>query len=152
MKLHLHFLPDSFLEGFDVSICLSSTSDLIAELDALVCDAEAIEIIVDDVIEYIPMSDLIEVLGKIVKKLRHDGEIIITGVDANAVAQDFASLKLSIEDFNILIHGKQSDRDTCKLSTLTQTGVVNFLTQTFGMKILEQRFEDHTFIVKAKRP
>lgn len=150
MKVHLHHNHDDVLNGY-FNVCMSETDDPRAEIDATVDDAEATEIIANNVLEYVPQAQIVTMLNQIIGKLRHGGELVITGVDAYTVAKDYVAYKLTIEAFNILLHGDQQGAHV-KQTTLTLHGLVNFLREQFGLEIVEQGLDEYTFSIKARRP
>jgi len=151
MKLHLHLKPEDELNGY-TNICLSETSDWSKDLDDQVDDAEVTELIANNVLEFVPLTKLIDFLAQMIRKLRHDGTIIVAGVDAYTVAKQFANYKLSIEEFNVLLHGLQQTDNDVKLATLTLHGMVNFLKEEFGLTIIRKNLEDYNYFIEAKRP
>jgi len=151
MKIHLHQNPEGHLNGY-TNICLSKIDNIDDELDTVVEDAEATEIIANNVLEFIPLPKLVDFLQHLIRKLRHGGTLLITGVDAYAVAKDYVAYKLSIEDFNILIHGHQGDEHNTKLATLSLHGMVYFLKDEFALTILRQALDDYNYIIEVQRP
>lgn len=150
-KIHFHINPDDELGGY-TNICLGLVDNRNDEVNAHVDDAEANEIILNNVLEYILLTEITDFLGFIIGKLRHDGTLVITGVDAYTVAKDYVAYKLSIEDFNILLHGAQQDEHFIKTATLTLHGLVNFLQEEFGLEVVRKTLEDYTYVIEAKRP
>jgi hypothetical protein len=118
MKAHIHINHEDALSGY-TNIELGSADNWDEALDTGVDDAEATEIIINNVLEFVALPGLAGFLEHIVRKLRHEGTLIITGVDAYLVAKDFLSYKLSIEEFNMFLHGKQNDAANVKKATLT---------------------------------
>jgi len=59
--------------------------------------------------------------------------------------------RMSIEDFNILLHGNQRDTVNIKTATLTLHGMVNFLQEDFGLTIVRKTLEDYNYVIEAKR-
>ena len=79
--------------------------------------------------------------------MRHGSTIIITGTDAYEVAKDYVNYKISIDDFNVLLHGNPS----IKTATLTLHGLVHFLETVFGLKIIRKSLEDYNYVIEAQR-
>lgn len=119
-----------------------------ANFDKLVQDAEATEIIADDIIEYIPAEQAITVISYWMRKLRHGGKLILTGIDAYLVAKAFAEHMINVDEFNGLIHGNPTN----KCINLTTFGLVHFLTENFKAKILTKRIDGYSFVIEAQRP
>jgi hypothetical protein len=131
---------------------MHGVEDRNAALDEAADDAEATEIVLNNYLEYVPLPQLTEFLAHVVAKLRHGGTLVITGTDAYAVAKDYVHYELSIEDFNILLHGNQDDEQNVKVATLTVHGLVNFLTRDFGLDVVRQSLEDYVYIIEVTRP
>lgn len=157
MKIHLHQNPTEELNGY-TNICLGDDVDggeitnRNNELDAVVDSAEAMEIVADNVLEFIPIAELMPFLEHVIGKLRHKGTLIITGVDAYTVAKDYVSYKLSIEEFNFLLHGNQCNERDVKMTTLTLHGMVSFLSKQCGLKIIGQQLEEYNYVIEVQRP
>ena len=151
MKIHLHQNPEDELNGY-TNICLGQAADRDEALDAVADDAEVMELIANNILEFIPLTKLIYYLEHLVKKVRHGGKIVITGIDAYAVAKDYTSYRLSIEDFNLLLHGNQRETSEIKCATLTMYGVAVFLREEFGLTITRQNLDDYNYVIEATRP
>jgi len=151
MKVHIYHhgaeeQPDA------VNICLDAVPNDIDALNEFVDDAEATQIILEEALDYIPLKELADFLETTVRKLRHGGKLIVVGTDALAVAKDFSQYKIPIEDFNILLHGGEKEPRQVKTATLTMHGIVNFLRNEYGLRILRQTIDDYTYVVEAQRP
>ena len=151
MKLHLHQNPEDTMNGY-TNICLGEAESRDKELDDVADDAEVTELVANDVLEFVPLPQLTGFLDHMTKKLRHGGTLVITGVDAYTVAKDYVSYRLSIEAFNILLHGNQRDATNTKVATLTMHGMVNFLREEFGLTVIRQHLEEYNYVIEAKRP
>lgn len=151
MKVHLHINDEDDLGGYN-NICLGQAANRDDELDARVDDAEATEIILNNVLEFVPLTELTDFLTHVVKKLRHGGKLILAGVDAYAVAKDYVAYRLTIEDFNVLLHGTQQDAGNIKTATLTLHGMANFLQKEFGLTIERKSLETYNYVIEAHRP
>jgi hypothetical protein len=151
MKVHIYHhgaeeQPDA------VNICLDAVPDGVEALNELVDNAEAIQIILEEALDYVPLTKLADFLETTVRKLRHGGTLIVVGTDALAVAKDFSQYKIPIEEFNVMLHGGEQGPHQVKTATLTMHGVVNFLRNEYGLKILRQTIDDYTYVVEAQRP
>ena len=151
MKLHLHQNPEDALNGY-TNLCMGETENRDTALDDIADDAEVMELIADDVLEFVPLPSLLGFLEHIIQKLRHGGTLVITGVDAYLIAKDYADYKLSIEDFNILLHGNQRDDKNIKVATLTLHGMVAYLRDNLGLSITRQCFDEYSYLIEATRP
>jgi hypothetical protein len=136
------------MNGYE-NISLGQTDDPLAELEASAHDAQSTEVIANNVLEYLPLTDISKFLDCVVSKLRHGGTLILTGVDAYTVAQDYVAFKLTIEDFNLLLHGHG---DFVKKGTLALHGLVNYIKQEFGLKVISKTLEEYNYVIEVQRP
>jgi hypothetical protein len=74
---------------------------------SLIDDGELTELIVLDILDYVPACKLDEVLENWLRKLGHGGTITVSVVDIREVSRAIFNNRLSIDDANELIHGKQ---------------------------------------------
>jgi hypothetical protein len=118
-------------------------------LDEYAEDGELEEIILDNILDYVPITQVINVVNAVIKKLRHGGIVIVIGIDAYLVSKAFVDISMSIEQFNILLHG--DNPDLLKTVNLTCQGVSNFLVEN-RLEILQRRIDIFQYSVKAKRP
>lgn len=118
-------------------------------IDSYIDDGELEEIIIDNMLDCVPITQTLNILNKLIKKVKHGGTIIINGIDAYLVAKAFVEMKISIEEFNVLLHG--TDREIQRTLGLTCSGVSNFLSES-GLKIIHRRIDSFQYSVKAARP
>lgn len=131
-------------------------------LDDVVDDAEAEEIIAEDVIDFLPLNDIESAINHWIKKLRHGGRIVIGGVDMYEVCKAFSSYSIDLATTNRILHGPQDKPYNERHANFTIIGLSDFLEER-GLKILskrvygfnlndvEQRKQFHMF-VQAQRP
>jgi hypothetical protein len=120
-------------------------SEQIKNLDELVDDAEAEEILALGVIDRYPFEEVPQVLDTIVKKLRHGGVLIIDCIDFRALARAVVTNIANLENFNNLVYGLN------RKSALD----INYLDKYFkskGLKVVLKRIEEVQGIVKVERP
>ncbi len=142
MRVHIFGDSHSPMNGY-LNLAVKE-GDVLSNLDSAVCDSEAVEIVLNNALEYLQPKDVISFLERVVSKLRHTGELIVNGIDAYTVAKHFVMNKLTIEEFNILMLGKKS-------TALTMHGMRNFLCADMGLKILSAKLEEYSYVIKAKR-
>jgi len=118
-------------------------------IDEYAENGELEEIVVEHILDYIPIADVIKVVNHLVKKIRHGGIINIIGVDGYLVAKAFVEIRMGIEQFNILLHG--DNPAMLKTVVLTCQGISNFLAEN-GLEIMQRRIDVYQYSVKAKRP
>jgi len=129
-------------------------------LDDVVDDNEAEEIIAEDVIDYLPRDKVIDTIKHWISKLCHGGTLIIGGVDVYEVARSFANYEIGLDDVNYLLHGRQEEPYQQKLTNFTLMGLRDLLLNN-GMRIIKCRGtsfnEDSTernlyMFIEARRP
>ena len=123
----------------------------IRNLDRVVADAEATEIIAADVIDYLGLDDINPTIDHWIKKLRHQGTLIIGGCDSYDAAKALVQYEIDLETFNMLIHGTQDAPHLFKKTCLTLPGLVDYLEQ-HGLKIIKKRRNGLNYVVEAQRP
>lgn len=159
MRINLLYLEEGARAGFvNVSPFATEETDELKigdptfNLDKLVDDAEATEIIANDVIDYLPASIVMDVLDHWVGKLRHGGRLVIGGTDLYEVCKGFTTYALDVHQANAHLHGHAADNPQyIKKITLTALGLSNFLA-TLGLKIVKKRVTGYHFIVETERP
>lgn len=103
-------------------------------------DAECEEILLDQVIGNV--EDPVKTVTDCVKKLRHDGTIIITGPEAFVIAEAFVIGAIDINRYNQLVkHANMFTIDT-----------VRGLLESLGLRITKKRIEDFEMVIEGTRP
>ena len=118
-------------------------------LDEYADDGELEELVSDGTVEYIPIHKVMEVLMGWVKKIKHGGTIIVSGVDAYLTAKAFVDGYISIEQFNVYVHGTPNEDN--KTVNLTTIGIVNLMV-SLGLTIKHKRLDINKFVVEGTRP
>jgi len=149
MKLHLYHRENDVLAGY--TNVWMGVENARQKLDELVDDAEVTELVANNILEYVPLEHVSDFLAHMLRKLRKNGTIIITGIDAYSVCKDYVEYKLTLEDMNLFLHGEQQSDTDIKMTTLALHGLANHIEQEFGMKILRKTIEDYTYIIEAQR-
>ena len=144
MKINLLYGHGDQLQGyitihpFAVEETDSVRIDDVRNLDRVVEDAEATEIIAADVIDYLGLDEVNPALDHWIKKLRHGGTIIIGGCDSYDAAKALVQYEVDLETFNMLIHGTKDAPHLFKKTCLTLPGLVEYLEQ-HGLKVIKKR-------------
>lgn len=120
----------------------------ITNLDALVCDGEAEEIIIDHALSYVDITKLESTIGHLVKKLSHQGKIIITDYDINEVARKFNEYRISLYEFNICVHGYIPGSP--RQSSFSMNTIQEFL-KKYRIKIICCRYNENEFVIEGLR-
>ena len=118
-------------------------------LDNLIHDSEATEILALEVLHYIPFDNLPKVLSNWVKKLRINGKIAVGGYDVGDICKSYVNKSCSIGDLNTLLYGDGTS-PLVVTSALSMTYLKEMIEQ-FGLKILKQRKNGYHIVVEAVR-
>jgi len=117
------------------------------DLQSIICDAEAMDIIVDHALCYVEASKIIDTLQLVISKLHHGGKLTICDMDLEEVIRLYSEYKMTLGEFNGCIHGFKY----IKKSSFSQKTIVDILKQ-YGLKILKRRYNETEFVVEAIRP
>ena len=120
-------------------------------LDEHVDDAELSELIAADVIDYIPLNEVNDVLSNWAKKIRVGGKIVLGGTDLVEVCKAMSQYRISITDANELIHGTQLKPYLIKRATFTAIGISDYLEGNFNFTTTKKSVNNYKMIVEAKR-
>lgn len=118
-------------------------------LDNLIHDSEATEILALEVLHYIPFNNLPKVLANWVKKLRINGKIAIGGYEVGDICKSYTNKSCSIEDLNRLLYGDGTS-PLVVASALSMAHLKGMMEQ-FGLKVLKQRKNGYHIAVEAIR-
>ncbi|SVC80422.1 uncharacterized protein METZ01_LOCUS333276 [marine metagenome] len=145
--LHTHLNLDPFTSD-ETDVIIRAD---VKNLDNFVDDAEAQEIVALDVIDYIPLGDINNVIKHWVSKLRHGGSLIIGGTDLFEVSKSFTQYRLGITETNQLIHGEQSKPYLIKRVNFTAMGLIDYL-DSLGLNLQKKRVNNFHMTIEATRP
>ena len=121
----------------------------IYNLDELVEDSEALEIIAADVLSFVHLSDVPKIINHWCSKLRRKGKIIISGSDINIISQLCHQQAISLESINQLLYG---DNDTkTHLSQISLEYLIQAL-KSNCLQIMSKRIRGTSISVEAIRP
>ena len=150
MKLRLYLSPQVELSGY-TNLCLDGVKDYAEAINEAVDDAEVIELVVDNTLEYAPQTETMSLLECMIRKLRHGGTIIFTGVDAYTVAKGFTTYNITVDEFNLALFGIPTPNVPPKAVALTLSGLANYLEQKFGLKIISKSLDRASYVIEAQR-
>jgi len=140
MKVNLTLDAQNTLNGYEnINLVEMGTYDLTA-----VCDAEAKEILANNVLQTCIYPKLKEVLALWIKKLRLGGKLVVCGIEGYSVAAKYNSMEISLEDFNKLIYGNHS------VSVVNCEEVVDWLIE-LGLTITKKKIQGISFVVEGER-
>ena len=118
-------------------------------LDNILHDSEATEILAEDVIKYIPYKNIPGVLHNWIRKLRINGKIIIGGYDIDEIVKSYLNKTCSLDEINTLLYGR--DRDPMALSSIVTVSYIKDLMEKFGLNIIKLRKNGYEIMVEACR-
>ena len=153
MKIRITVGDDQKLNGYLNLDPISKFDDVavdIRNLDEVAEDSECNEILADDVVGFLERSDALQAMSNWIKKLRKNGKIIITAVDAHVVSGLFYTGQIDLETFNKLLHGNLSAPWDIRLSNTTIEDVSEFLVSR-GLVVTKKRQNGKRITIEAQR-
>lgn len=136
--LHIDPMPKGDVPAF------TGTLDQIAQ----VCDkAECEEIIASEMLDYINIKQIDDVIKTFASLLRHDGEMVLGGNDIEELSRmSFLSL-LKLEDVNNILYG-----DKFRKAGLYSADFIRTKLEEHGLEILNITLNTYKFTIRCKRP
>jgi hypothetical protein len=122
----------------------------LGNFDNLCADNECTEIVADNILQFIPHHEVIELLKYWRKKLRVDGVVKIGGIEARLVNFAFLNGELSLEKFNLLTFGQHNSSWDFHNGLYTIDSITNILRQ-LGLKIVTKQIIGYNFVITARR-
>ena len=153
MKIRITVGEKDKLNGYVNIDPITKFDDLsvdIRDISEVVSDSECVELISEDVIDYLEKEQSIQALSGWIKKIRHGGKIIVTSVDAYGAAKSFYRKEIDIATFNKIIHGNFLLPWDVRLSHTTIEELCE-LFESKGLKITKKRINGIKLIVEAER-
>jgi len=123
----------------------------VRNLDEVALENECLEIVAEDILDYLQINESRTVLAHWISKLRHGGKIIVGGTDIAEVCRMFYKRAIDLESLNEIIHGSFEESWSVKLSHTTMEELVLFL-ESQGIKVTKKRIEGFKMIVEGERP
>jgi predicted SAM-dependent methyltransferase len=122
----------------------------IKNLDWLVDDGEAEEIIADDVLGHFPAAQVDDVLDNWLRKLSKGGYLTIITADLKEVARSILAEKITTDQANQLLFGKQDNQWRVKKSAFCLSQLVEVLTNR-NYKVVKRRVQSMMAVVTIQR-
>ena len=119
-------------------------------LDFLVDNNEATEIIAHDILDRYTNQEVNEILDHWLTKLAHGGELVISMVDIREVSRAVISNSLPLDEVNRLLYGDQDHKVNFKKISLTLEYLTKLL-ESKGMQVLKKRISNFRAVVAARR-
>ena len=99
----------------------------IRNLDEITLENECVEIVAEDILDYLQLGESRKVLAHWISKLRHGGKIVVGGTDILEVCRMFYKKAIDTDSLNVLMHGNFEEVWSVKLSHTTMEDLVSFL-------------------------
>lgn len=147
MKIYLTIGQDE-LEGYTTLSPLRGYN--IREIDSeIVALAEAQEILATDIVDFIPVKVLPNVLSNYVSKLRKGGKILIGGTDIQMLSVLAARREIDVHTLNETIYGV--DSAVYAKSGMVSINDVSALLEQLGLRLTSKKLNGIKYLVEAVR-
>ena len=145
MKLYLHVNKEP-LTGYNNINLITDTINM-QNLDHLCEKAECIELILDNVLSYIPLKTLENFLKNLITRLRYNGKLIITDFNLDSVIDKYSNGVISMYELNDKLF---DSRTSAKRSGFTIQYIENII-KSSNISIESIQLNDDSFMIIAKR-
>ena len=142
MKVNITFNNKSNKSGY-INLDPLKGDDIFNLTSHEIDDAECLEILVEDCLEYVPHKEAVRAIHTWVSKLRHGGKIGISLTDG-------FNKSASQDDLRTLLFGSQQEAWDHKVNQFTIEEVVSILT-SLNLKITKRRINAFKMYVEAER-
>lgn len=115
------------------------------DLDTIVENNECVEIVAGELINFIPVSKLFDILGQISRKLRHGGKLTIGGTDLYAMSVAVINGMLNPREVNDAIYSESHK------AMIPMNDVADLLTK-LGLVVTNRELNGISYIIQAERP
>lgn len=123
----------------------------IKDLDLFVEDAQCVELLTEDCLDYISVDIIIDVIKHWIKKLRHGGRIILRGTNLESIVKMFLNGELTTLDLNHIMYGKSNNPLDHKYGCFNLEDIDEICRQE-GLIIVSKKLDQFEFILIAQRP
>ncbi len=134
------------LNGY-VNINLATQRVDFSNLNTLCEAAECTEMILDDVLEYLPLQTIPDILVKLITRLRKKGKIVIHNLDINETIKQYTNGLTSVADLNLMLYGHNQAN---KCSAFSHVDLHDILV-TNGLQIVSIELLSNSFTIIAQR-
>lgn len=146
MKINITFTPQETYSYTNFSILKNQTFEL-KDYDF----GELEEIVVTDVIEYIPKTIFEGVLKGWISKLAIGGKIVLSFIDIREVNRLFYLQRLNLAEFNTITHGGGTEIWQNKHLNFSLDAIA-ILLQQLGLKLVSTKLNNLTAVIIGERP
>lgn len=127
------------------------TNGDVTNLDDIIDNSEATEILAADIIDYLPHEVGIKTIGHWVTKLRHKGKLTVGGSDIYEISKVFSQKAIGLKEALEAMHGTQQKPWDFKVSHSTVSDLSEVL-ESYGLTVLKKRVNGLRMVVEAMRP
>lgn len=115
-------------------------------LSDFIDDSECKELVLDNVIQYVPFNQIPNLLLLLIKKLRHGGKITINFVETIEVFKKFVNGQLNLIDLNKAIFGENKHASIVSIPTICE------VFENSGLIIRLKQLNEFNATIEAERP
>jgi hypothetical protein len=123
----------------------------VTNLDTIVDDSFATEIIAKNILEYYEYTKVGPIMGGWLKKLRHGGKITIVATDYRAVSRAIMREMITPEQSLQLLYGTQQTNLLCKKCSFT-VDMLKSIFQQAGLNITNIVLANFQICITGERP
>lgn len=122
----------------------------IRNLDEVVCDDEAEEIVALDILNYFKLEDVLKCLQNWINKLKKGGRLLVTFDDAWEVSRRLFIGTIEKEQANEILYGKQEKPHQIKRSAIPMHWLKDWLASR-NTKLIKCRLEGYTVVMEVEK-
>ncbi len=130
---------------FDWILDTKDVSTIRSEINSILDDAEAIELNVGNVLEYISYDKTKDLFDWLTTKLRKQGKLVLSGNDVTLWVFKVNNCSRSIVDFNNALFGDS------KRSMLSLSVIIDWIDSRPNLTMLSGTINDNSYRVEIKR-
>ncbi len=149
MKLWITTKINPF-ESSDYKVLSPLNGESPFDIDKFADDGECEEIVLEDILSFVPFPNIKLYLQKAASKLAHNGRLIVSGTDVLEVCKEYYFGRIALQHFNELVLGDKSHAWAFKQSGITLFEVRQYLSE-IGLQIIQQKLPYLEYSITAKR-
>lgn len=120
------------------------------DLDRYVDNNECQEIICDEIINYIPITELYKYIVKLETKIAHYGKLIINSVDSKEITKLYFNDVIDTLTYNNIVYGTRTNTWEFKQSVICLDEITSIF-NSLNLKILSKKINGYNFIIVGER-
>lgn len=112
------------------------------------CDsAELLELVAEDILEYFPLHETLNILRYFVSKIRHGGKLIVSGRDGYVIAKTLSNRDMNIQDANLALYGNPQ----LPIKSFISLNILSDLVSQLGLKVIHKRIDGVRALITTER-